>query len=97
MIVFFEYGRSGSQLFQYYGFRNYFPNHKLLFFGCSSLRKTFENINVAFVKLNKNSILYRLIKKLLFFLSDIRVLSKIIETNLNKKLKNEYLKINENN
>ena len=79
MILSFENGRLGNQLFQYYGLKNYFPKHKLIFFGFSSLYSSFDDIDVLFIKSNKNSLLIRLFRKILYLLSDIRVLGKIIE------------------
>ena len=79
MILSFENGRLGNQLFQYYGLKNYFPKHKLIFFGFSSLYSSFDDIDVLFIKSKKNSLLIRLFRKILYLLSDIRVLGKIIE------------------
>ncbi len=84
MILFFENGRLGNQLFQYYGLKNYFPKHKLIFVGFSSLYSSFSNIDVLFIRSNTNSFLIRLFRKILFFLSDIRILGKINEIDSNK-------------
>ena len=66
MIFFFENGRLGNQLFQYYGLKNYFPEHTLFFFGCVSLKEMFNNTTAKFFYFKKNIIL-RLIKKVFFF------------------------------
>jgi hypothetical protein len=84
MIFFFENGRLGNQLFQYYGLKSYFPKHKLYFFGCSSLQNLFNKVDVKFIKLKKNIFLNELLKKTLFFFSEIRILSKINQTDNNK-------------
>ena len=83
MILFFENGRLGNQLFQYYGLKNYFPKHKLIFIGFSSLYNSFSNIDVLFIRSNINSFLIRLSRKY-SFLSDIRILGKINEIDSNK-------------
>lgn len=49
MILFFEYGRLGNQLFQYLGVRHYFPDQKLVFFGCSDLKDTLEFVEVTII------------------------------------------------
>jgi len=84
MILFFENGRLGNQLFQYYGLKKYFPKHKLIFIGFFSLYSCFSNIDVLFIRSNTNSFLTRLFRKILFFLSDIRILGKINEIDSNK-------------
>ena len=85
MILFFEYGRLGNQLFQYQGLKNYFPRHKLYFFGCSSLQKSFVNISVNFVNIkNQANFFFRVLKKILFFFSEIGIIGKIVHSN-NKK------------
>lgn len=87
MILFFENGRLGNQLFQYHGLKNYFPNHKLIFFGFSSLSSSLNSIDVLFIKSKTNSLLIKLFRKMLFLLSDIRILGKIIEIESNKNFK----------
>ena len=49
MILFFENGRLGNQLFQYHGFKNYFPKQQLFFFGCKRLKNSFDNLDVSFI------------------------------------------------
>ena len=78
MILFFENGRIGNQLFQYNGFKNYFPNHKLYFFGFDLLKKTFKNLNINFFDI-KNKLLFKLFRKIIFALAKIRFISTISE------------------
>jgi hypothetical protein len=86
MILFFEYGRLGNQLFQYNGLKNYFPKHKIVLFGFKSLQKSFINLNANFVNLENyfNHFSFRIIKKILHLLSDIGILGKITQS-LKKK------------
>jgi hypothetical protein len=66
MILFFEYGRLGNQLFQYVGIKRYFSDHKIVFFGCEDLAETMETVDVKFIAKNqlpkwlRLGILYRL-------------------------------------
>jgi hypothetical protein len=81
VIFFFENGRLGNQLFQYYGLRQYFREHRLVFFGCEDLRKNFNSVDVClFLKRGLGSkIFFRLLKHIIFCLVSIRVLGRITE------------------
>jgi hypothetical protein len=81
VIFFFENGRLGNQLFQYYGLRQYFREHSLVFFGCEDLRKLFNSVDVClFPKTGLGSkIFFRLLKHIFFCLVSIRVLGRITE------------------
>jgi hypothetical protein len=87
MIIFFEYGRIGNQLFQYQGLKNYFPKHKLFFFGCASLQNTFNIIDATFINLKINSLLHKVLKKIFFFFIKLRILGEIKETTVNDNTK----------
>ena len=50
MILFFESGRLGNQLFQYSGLRQSFPEEHLIFIGCSDLDALIETDDVAFIR-----------------------------------------------
>ncbi len=50
MLIFIESGRIGNQLFQYCGFKKYFPDHKLVFIGCEDINNIFGNIDAIFIK-----------------------------------------------
>jgi hypothetical protein len=81
VIFFFENGRLGNQLFQYCGLRQYFREHRLVFFGCEDLRKHFNFVDVyLFPKTGLGSkIFFRLLKHIVFCLVSIRVLGRITE------------------
>jgi hypothetical protein len=79
MILFFENGRLGNQLFQYYGLRKYFPNQNLVFFGCEDLKKSFDNIAVKFIfkRQQIKKVLFRILRIILLLLSKVRIIGKI--------------------
>lgn len=81
MIIFFEYGRLGNQLFQYCGLRQYFPEHKLLFFGCEDLHRHFECDEARFVsKVGLSRWLpFGILRRIVFLLVAARVLGRITE------------------
>ncbi len=49
MILFFESGRLGNQLFQYLGLKQFFPVQSLIFIGCDDLHAVIETEHVTFV------------------------------------------------
>jgi hypothetical protein len=49
MIIFFEYGRLGNQIFQYLGIRHYFPDHRIVFLGCGDLKNLLESVDAAII------------------------------------------------
>lgn len=81
MILFFEQGRVGNQLFQYKGLRHYFPANKIIWFGSLALASYFEGINILHFPfsgfLGKPTLI--LIKKLALFLAKSRILGLITE------------------
>jgi hypothetical protein len=87
MIIFFENGQLGNQLFQYCGLRQYFREHRLVFFGCSSLQNSFNIIDAIFIKLKSNSFLYKVLKKIFLFLLKFRFLGEIKEIIVNNNTK----------
>lgn len=81
MIIFFEYGRLGNQLFQYCGFRQYFHEHKLLFVGCEDLQRYFDCDEVRFIP---KAVLwrwlpFRILRTIVFLLVAARFLGRITE------------------
>jgi hypothetical protein len=85
VIIFFENGRLGNQLFQYCGLRRHFPEHKLLFFGCEDLERHFDSVDGRFIS---KSVIYRwlpfglpfgLLRRIVFFLVAARVFGRITE------------------
>ncbi len=81
MIIFFEDGRTANQLFQYIGLKKYFPNEKLIFFGCKELFKYFREIDVIFLNKNKvmKHLLHIFLRIIFFLLADCRILGSIRE------------------
>lgn len=81
MILFFEYGRLGNQLFQYCGLRHYFSGHNILFFGCEDLQRHFDSVDARFIHKNALGRWFRfgLLKRIVFFLVAVRVLGRITE------------------
>lgn len=81
MIVHFENGRLGNQLFQYVGFRHYFPGENLLFFGCDDLRENFRNTDCRFARQSYRRLWQplRIAQILTFLLADMRILSSLTE------------------
>ena len=87
MIIFFENGRLGNQLFQYSGLRHYFPNQKIVFFGCEALNDAFEEIKATFVFENQlgNLFLFKHLRKVFLWFGKIRLLGLITEETSQKK------------
>lgn len=90
MIIFFENGRLGNQLFQYCGLRQYFPEHKLLFVGCEDLQRHFECDEARFVlKAGLCRWLpFGILRRIVFLLVAARVLGRITE-----KMDDEFFKL----
>lgn len=67
MVIFFESGRLGNQLFQYVALRSLFPKpQKIILIGFDSLKNTFDGIDAIFIKKNNLliSFLVRVVRKL---------------------------------
>lgn len=81
MIIFFEYGRLGNQLFQYTGLRRYFPEHTLAFLGCEDLQRHFDSVGPQFIPKNVLGrwLPFGLIRRIVFFLVAVRLLGRITE------------------
>ena len=81
MIIFFENGRTGNQLFQYIGLKKYFPRDKLVFIGFKELFQYFDKIDAYFLNKNKlmNWFLFILPRSIFFFLANLRIIGSIIE------------------
>jgi hypothetical protein len=87
MIVFFEDGRLGNQLFQYYGFRKYFPHQQIIFFGCGDLKKSCDNLAAKFIKISPELIKFHILKLLFFLLVKIRIVGQMTQSTQNKVFK----------
>lgn len=81
MIVFFENGRLGNQLFQYFGLTKYFPNDKLVFFGCEDLKRFFYSVDAWFIPKSSLTRWFRfgILRRIVFFFANIRILGSITE------------------
>lgn len=81
MILFFEYGQLGNQLFQYCGLRHYFPGHKLIILGCEELQRHFDSVDARFIPKNALNRWFptRLLTRIVFFLVAARLLGRITE------------------
>jgi hypothetical protein len=79
MILFFQNGELGNQIFQYCGLKKYFPNHKLIFFGCEKLKNTFDNLEVSFISKEKyfSNFRFLILKNILFFLVKLYIIGRI--------------------
>lgn len=67
MVIFFESGRLGNQLFQYVALRSFFPRpEKIVLVGFDSLKNTFDGVDAVFI--NKSNwliaFLMRVVRKL---------------------------------
>jgi hypothetical protein len=72
LVIFFESGRLGNQLLQYAVLRDLFADHRLVFFGCDSLRKAVRCERTWFIPATRwlrpvTSLLCRLIDRLAAF------------------------------
>jgi hypothetical protein len=80
MIFFFESGKLGNQLFQYFGLKKYFPNQKLIFFGCDDLKKICYNLNILFFSNKQNTkFLFSILNFFFSFLVKIRIIGSITQ------------------
>ena len=81
MILFFEYGRLGNQLFQYCGLKQFFPNHKLVLLGCEDLQCHFDNVEARFISKSAIGrwISFGLARRIIFFLAHIRIFGLVTE------------------
>ena len=88
MIFFFKNGRLGNQLFQYAGLKFFFPDQKLVFFGCDDLIDVLSEcsiISFSFQKISKH-ISPNLLEKFFNFFVKIRFIGLIWE----KRDKNNF-------
>ena len=81
MILFFENGRLGNQLFQYVGIKKFFPNQKIVLFGCEDLLCYFDGVDASFIskKLFRNRAIYEIFKRIIHFFARMRILGSIVE------------------
>lgn len=89
MIFFFESGKLGNQIFQYFGLKKYFPNHKLFFFGCNDLRKSCTKLKLYFCGLSPRNTQFQFIlfSFLFSFFAKIRIIGLITQSTNNDDFK----------
>ena len=81
MILFFEKGRLGNQIFQYVGLRKYFPEHKIWFVGGSALEESFSCDGVRFIPVGSLPLKLPFFqaKRLMHWLAALRLVSVLVE------------------
>lgn len=86
MIIFFQNGQLGNQLFQYYGIKKFFPNHRIIFVGFKELRNYFSGMDEVFIFQNEVSFKFviPILRRLFILFAYFRIFSYLTETN--KKL-----------
>jgi hypothetical protein len=90
MILFYEDGRLGNQLFQLAALKQYFPKHQLLFLGCKDLRLTLKDVDAIFICKDALPRLLRfLLPRVLLKLSQTRILGSIREVRTGEMFKVE--------
>jgi hypothetical protein len=84
VIVFFEYGRLGNQLFQYAALKELYPNQRLVLFGFGTLKQAIESVDAIIVeKENLPRFLMAGLQRLFLMLSKLRIIGAIKETREN--------------
>lgn len=89
MVIFFESGRLGNQLFQYVALRSAFPKpEKIVLVGFDSLKNTFDGVDAIFI--NKKNLLIRFLMKAIRKLEHLSILDKVFnvafESNADTKI-----------
>jgi len=81
MILHFRDGELGNQLFQYTGFKKYFPKENLIFLGCDSLHQSFDNLYASFISVGKikHWNFFNILHYVALFLTEVRILGVITE------------------
>ena len=81
VILFFEYGRLGNQLFQYCGLRQYFPGHNFVLVGFEDLQRNFDSVEARFI--SKSALgswfSFGFLQRIVSFLVSARILGQIKE------------------
>jgi hypothetical protein len=92
VIIFFEWGKLGNQLFQYRGLRKHFPEHKIIFFGCEELKNYFDNVLASFVifKPHLKKLSFYLLRNFFLFLVKLKLIGEITSISKNEHRLNIY-------
>jgi len=86
MIVFFEYGRLGNQLFQYAALKELYPTQRILFIGCGELRQALASVDAIIIKKEKlPRLLLAGLKRLFPALAKIHIIGTIQESRENSR------------
>jgi hypothetical protein len=85
LIIIFENGRLGNQLFQYAGLRSIFPSEKIIFFGFEDLNTLCTTKNTFFISSvsRRQKITLKFIKQAIRAISKLRIFSEITENSEN--------------
>ena len=84
VIVFFEHGRLGNQLFQYAALKELYPNQRLVFFGFEALKQALEHVDAIIIEKTKLPGWLRFaLKKFLLVLAKLRIIGTIQEIRKN--------------
>jgi len=81
MIIFFEHGRLGNNIFQYAALRQLYPKHRLVCFGCGDLKKIIYPIDV--ISLEKGIIpswVLLVLRKTLSLFAKIKLIGIVYES-----------------
>lgn len=83
MVIFFEHGRLGNQLFQYCGLRALLPKEKIIFVGFTDLNEFVEqnSLDNCHILPLKNKLAHYALRKALDLLSQLRLVAKYEELN----------------
>jgi hypothetical protein len=81
MIIFFENGRLGNQLFQYAVLKKLYANHRLVFFGCGVLKHALASVDAIIIEKEKvpRWLMFGL-KQLFLLLTNLRMIGVIQES-----------------
>lgn len=89
MILFFESGRLGNQLFQYFGIKAFFPDHKVILIGdFSDLIRVINSSRIIYICFNIK--VYRKIMSYLYSLVNFLGKVRVISTALAKETSEDY-------
>jgi len=90
VIIFFENGRLGNQLFQFHGLRKYYPNDLIFFFGFKSFQNNTNYKKIFYINKGLFSLILfkKFIQWVLSLLVNLRILTGVeeVSSELNYKL-----------
>jgi len=81
MIILFDSGRLGNQLFQYAALKELYPNQRLIFFGCGALKQTLAFVDAIVIEISLwPRLLVAGLKWFIPFLAKLRIIGTIQES-----------------